>query len=87
MPANHGYERQSKLWKQIPQQVAAYYTLRLASNLKPAFIDILLQIFYIVLHYHIRAGVAYGQSALIGQSGHQKDFIFGEFLWPAAVYI
>jgi hypothetical protein len=27
---NHGYEPQSKLWKQIPQQAAGYYTLRFA---------------------------------------------------------
>jgi predicted RNA binding protein YcfA (HicA-like mRNA interferase family) len=27
---NHGYEPQSKLWKQIPQQAAGYYTLRYA---------------------------------------------------------
>ena len=42
--------------------------------------DILLQILDVVLHYHIRAGVADGQSALIGQSRHQQDFIFREFL-------
>jgi hypothetical protein len=28
--SNHGYELQSKLWKQIPQQVAGYYTLHFA---------------------------------------------------------
>ena len=27
---NHGYEPQSKLWKQIPRQAAGYYTLRCA---------------------------------------------------------
>jgi len=27
---NQGYEPQSKLWKQIPQQAAGYYTLRFA---------------------------------------------------------
>jgi hypothetical protein len=27
---NHGYEPQSKLWKQFPQQAAGYYTLRFA---------------------------------------------------------
>jgi hypothetical protein len=29
-PINHGYEPQSKLWKQIPQQAAVFYTLRCA---------------------------------------------------------
>jgi len=27
---NHGYEPQSKLWKQIPQRAAGYHTLRCA---------------------------------------------------------
>ena len=29
---NHGYEPQSNLWKQIPQQAAGYYTLLMQDN-------------------------------------------------------
>ena len=29
---NHGYEPQSKLWNQFPQQAAGYYTLLMQDN-------------------------------------------------------
>ena len=34
---NHGYEPQSKLWKQIPQQAAGHYILRCAGLFPIAF--------------------------------------------------
>jgi hypothetical protein len=79
---NHEYEPQSKLWKQIPQQAAGYYTLRFAGlfNL-PISLHFVMEIgvsrINNILHvFSSKKNLKYFQDIKIFQNLSAFDFLF-----------